>query len=143
MTGDVDLEKIYSQGIKATLEDRELATAKYVPGTQMLYFGMNNVPEAMMIELRSMKDSTAFVEEFTTLLGVDADMNMTDVDEVFALLDAFPVEQTVNALLTGEMALVLFNMPPFEQLVLGDIEPKDIQAAIMGGDHNSDPHIFE
>ena len=128
---DLDPECYYGQML--ALEDKELVSARYVPGSQMLYIGINNVPETLMIELKSMKDATSFVEELTAEMGVDADMNMDDMDEVFALLDAFPVEQTVNALLTGELALVLYNLPPFEQLVLGDIEPADIEAAVMLG----------
>ncbi|MBN2082099.1 hypothetical protein JW859_07815 [bacterium] len=128
---DLDPECYYGQIM--ALEDRELATAKYVPGTQLLYVGVNNVPEMMMIELKSMKSSTEFVKEFTSELGVDADMDLNDMEEVFALLDAFPIEQTVNALLTGELGIVLYNLPPFEQLVLGDIEPADIEAAVMLG----------
>jgi len=118
------------------LPDRELASADYVDGDQLLYFAANNVPDMLLLYMNEVMKAVNTMEQTTEGTALEADLNLGDLAEVFGMLDAFNVEETVKTLFTGEIAIVAYNMPPFEQLMLGDIQPADLELAIMLGVSN-------
>lgn len=132
----VDLDPDSYYGKFLALPDRELATAKYVNGEQLLYGAANNVPDMLMLYLGEMSNLIQVMDEASGGMAMEADLPMGDIAEALGLLDAFNVEETVKSLLTGEVAVVLYGLPPFEQLALGDIQPADIELAIMLGVSN-------
>jgi len=131
-----DLSPDCYYGKVLALPDRELDTAQYVNGDQLLYFAANNVPDMLLLYANEVMNAVNTMEQTAEGMEMEADLNLGDLAEVFGMLEAFNVEDTVKSLLTGEIAVVFYNMPPFEQLMLGDIQPADIELAIMLGVSN-------
>jgi hypothetical protein len=131
-----DLSPNSYYGKVLALPDRELDTAQYVTGDQLLYFAANNVPDMLLLYANEVMNAVNTMEQTAEGMEMEADLNLGDLAEVFGMLEAFNVEDTVKSLLTGEIAIVFYNMPPLEQLMLGDIQPADIELAIMLGVSN-------
>lgn len=131
---DLDPDSYYGKIL--ALPDKELATAKYVGGDQMIYIGANNVTDMMMLYLGEMGNALQVMQETGAESEMESELPLGDITQALGMLDAFNVESTVKSLLTGEVGIVIYGLPPFEQLALGDIQPADIEVAIMLGVSN-------
>jgi hypothetical protein len=92
----------------------------------------------MLLYLKEVMQAMQMTQEVAEGMEMEADLDLGDLDQVFGLLEAFPIEETINSLLTGEVAIVYYGLPPLEQLMLGDIQPADIELAVMLGVSNLD-----
>lgn len=125
---DLDPESYYGRFL--ALPDGELTTAGHVSGDYTLYLAANNIHEMMLVYLDYMMASMEMVGEIS---GEDMHGDMGELEQVFGMIEAFQLEELVGNVVTGEVALVLYGLPPLEQLVLGDIQPDDIEMAVMIG----------
>ena len=125
---DLDPESYYGRFL--ALPDGELRTAEHVSGDYMLYIAANNIHEMMLIYADYMMASMEMAQQ---IAGEEMDGDMAEFQQIFGMIEAFQLEELVGNVVTGEVALVLYNLPPLEQLVLGDVQPDDIEMALMVG----------
>jgi hypothetical protein len=123
LPADSYLGKVYA------LPNRPLASANYLnPEGFVMYAGMNNVPQQALLALDEFSAMSQPGGPLAELMG-GHDMDMA---EVMGMLEAFQIEEQVNEILTGEVALTLFKSPELGKL-MGDFQPGDLDAAVFVG----------
>ena len=124
-------------GRALAIENQPLESAKLIaPDDYVLYIGVTGLVDRMMLELDALNEANATIKEMGAPSPFDElanEMGMEDFSQILAMLDAMRIEDMVSSTLTGEMGIVLYDLPPLEQLMEGDIEPDDIDAALFVG----------
>ena len=124
-------------GRALAFENQPLASADMIaPDDYILYIGATGLVDKLMLELDAIKESSSTIDEMGVPNPFDeiaGQMGMEDFSQVMAMLEAMRVKEMASSTLTGEMGIVLYNLPPVEQLMEGDIEPSDIDAALFVG----------
>jgi|GEM_PF-2446970 len=128
---DLDPESYYAKLM--SLEDAELVSAGHVTDDFLLYFGVNNLTDIMLLQFEQMMATAEMAEE----MGGEMD-GMEEMAQAWGMIEAFQIDQIVKNVLTGEIAMVLYDMPELEQMVMGEIEPSDIDMAAMIGISDGD-----
>lgn len=114
------------------IPDAELRSAKYVAKDDyLLYFAVNGVVDKLMAML-----------EMETIGPGGSTMSMMEMLEmspggegadVIGMIKAMKLDELLGSILSGEIALVVYEAPDLMKIAGGDIQPNDIHAALMVG----------
>jgi hypothetical protein len=130
---DMDPECYY--GSLFSIPDRELHSAKYLSdGDYMLYLGITGLTDKLLtaLEMPTMQITDGEVES-TPLLEMLGQSGDEDMQMALGAIHAMKLDELVDSVLTGELALVLYRTPSIEQIFTGQIMPQDVGAALMLG----------
>jgi hypothetical protein len=120
------------------LENHPLESAEYIaPGDYVMYFGITDLVDKALMELEAMQMGGEFAEMMDGENPFDEiarEMGMESFEQALAMLNAMQVEEMAKGMLSGEVAMVLYEVPDLEKLMGGsDFQPADLDMAIFLG----------
>jgi len=120
----------------AALPNAEPLSAQFLdPDGYLLYLVANNVADVARIEMEQMqKELELMGEDGQMVLGELLDeMGLGDIQEVLQLMQVMQVDQLVGDVMTGEIALVLYDTSDAESIFERNIQPTDFDGALFVG----------
>lgn len=130
---NLDPESYYAKFM--ALPNREFASASYLNDDFLLFLGYNNMVDMMMLGIEEAFSSPEYMEIVSMLSGQN---DVEEMKQVFGMIEALQLDELLGNVLTGELALVLFDLPPLPQLFEGDVNPGDFDIMLMIGLADSD-----
>lgn len=132
-----DLDPASYVGRYLALPDSTLRSANYVAADDvLLYTALTNVTQKAMLEAENMAAASKLSGgggENNPLNQLFGQFGAGDAEQAMQLVKALRLDQIVGGVLTGEVALALYGLPPMDKLMNGNIEPYDVDAALMIG----------
>jgi hypothetical protein len=124
-------------GRALAIDNQPLASAGMIaPDDYILYIGATGLVDKLALELDALKEANGTIKEMGGPNPFDEmaqGMGMENFEQMMAMLEAMRVKEMAASTLTGEIGIVLYNLPPVDKLMSGDIEPSDIDAAVFVG----------
>lgn len=118
-----------------TLPNNEFVSASYLNNDFLLFLGYNNMVDMMMLGIEEAFSSPEYMEIMSMLSGNN---DVEEMKQVFGMIEALQLDELLGDVLTGEMVLALYDLPPLPQLFEGDVDPGDFDLMLMIGLADSD-----
>ena len=119
------------------IDNHELQSAQYIaPDDYVMYFGITDIVDKALLELEAMEMGGQLAEDMggeNPFNEIAQEMGMESFDQVLAMLKAMQIEEMAKGMMSGELALVLYDMPPVEKIANGYIMPDDLDMALFIG----------
>jgi len=130
--GDLDPEAYYARYYG--LPDVDLVSGHYLaPGEYMLYIALTHLPQKAFMQVQEMAKSAEMMGGEFELDEVMGELGMGDLGDVLTLLEVLEIDEMIGNVMTGELALVVYGIGDIGKFIEGDIEPQDLDIAIMLG----------
>ncbi len=128
---DLDPESYYAKLMG--LEDADLVSARHIDDGFLFYVGVNNVTDILLLQFEQMMASAEMIEA----MGGEVD-GIEEMSQAWGMIEAFQIDKIAGEIVTGEMGVVLYDLPPLEVMAMGEFEPTDLDLALMVGIKDSD-----
>jgi hypothetical protein len=134
--GFKDLDPASYYGRYLALPDMQLRSAQYVAEDDvMLYLALTNVHQKVMLEAENLAASSKATggNGPNPLDQLLSQFGGGDAEQLWQLVKALRLDQVVSGVITGEVALAVYGLPPADKLVQGDFKLNDADVALMIG----------
>jgi len=134
-SGFADLDPASYYGRYLALPDTKLRSAQYVAEDDvLLYLALTNVHQKVMLEAENISASAKATGGGDNALNdIIGQMGGGDAEQMWQLVKALKLDQIISGVITGEIALAVYGVPPVDKLMSGDIQPSDVDCALMIG----------